>query len=467
MKVESKPPTRFLPAPLHSARALLARVYPALGQESSRTRPPPPRARSPAGVAGHLGANRSPFPRNVPRSHVCRRHLDSRLRLHLDRGADVPAQEARFRRFAAAHGMAIAGQRSRSPTGPAAVSRFDSPGRHTALLWRRELASASRRSMEWRSVRFPATWRTTDCAVAEDGTTRWARISGKSRCASGRQRGSSSSRRSQRPCENRSRHGVVRWRAPCRSCPSSPVRWATNPARRLRDAGRQLVAFCSGMGRPAWTPPSRPSCGGPLAVRICAAVTAKRSVRHYDPRVVCRGRTGVAEGPATLLWQTARHSPACCRLESLVLWIRHGERLTTILAERFELQRRYADAMLDARRLLGGGEAGSQEQQAFEIPTAIRPARLFADPSGAIPPQIAFAARRLATSSTPRAPSSGALSPGLRPGAPFSRSRIIATRSRTVCAPANGEVACGGCRREPACRRGRRRCHSPGDVYTP
>jgi outer membrane protein assembly factor BamB len=148
----------------------------------------------------------------------------------------------------------------------------------------------------------------------------------------------------------------------------------------------ELVAYDAATGRLRWSVPlGAKLAGAPLAAPgLVAAVTADGTVHGYDPAGRSSWTTpGVADGPATLLWQeTAGTAP---RLLSASRMLVRLDASTGQRADEYpkgaleELRRRFADAMLEGVKRYSEGEKHAiQEREAFEIAgPPFAPARLF------------------------------------------------------------------------------------------
>ncbi len=359
-----------------------------LGAESLSAAP------RPGAVAG------APLVVSIPgAAYVFDRESDGRLR----KRARLPADSA------AANGLAVNGAELALADKLGTVSVWSVPATgDLRLRWRRELGERVT-SIGWDGgpLVFAATWAGRLTALsAADGTSKWSvDLGGRAEApavADGSAVYVATKARSLLRIDTRT--GVVRWRAalpgvalhrPAFLKERSPGVGGNSPSEKARFVlvgswDGQLVAFDVLTGRSAWsTPLGAKLASAPLAAPgLVAVVTADGAVRGYDlAGHALWAAPGAADGPATLFWQeSAGTAPRLLSVSRLLVGLSPstGERSTDYPGGALaELQRRFADAMLEGEKTYSGAEKQAlQEQEAFEIAGPLfGPARLFADGS--------------------------------------------------------------------------------------
>jgi outer membrane protein assembly factor BamB len=330
-------------------------------------------------------------------AYVFDRESDGRLR----KRARLPADSA------AANGTAVAGRAGLVLADRlGAVSRFAvSPGAELSLRWRRELGERVT-SIGWDGgpLVFAATWSGRLTALsAEDGRPAWSvDIGGRAEAppvSDGRAVFVATKAKALVRIETAT--GVVRWKVALGGVAfHAPSLLGEQP--RLVLCGTwdgQLAAYQALTGRLSWSAPLGAKLAGATLVApgLVAVVTVDGAVRGYDlTGHVLWTAPGAAFGPATLFWQeSAGTAPRLLSVSRVLVGLdpSTGERLADYPRGAVdELQRRFADAMLEGVKTYSEAEKQAiQEQEAFEIAGPLfGPARVFVDPSGASFPQLAF-----------------------------------------------------------------------------
>jgi len=280
------------------------------------------------------------------------------------------------------------------------------------LRWRRELGERVT-SLGWNGgpLVFAATWGGRLTALsAEVGSAQWSiDIGGRAEAPAAADGGSvyvATKARTLLRIDTKT--GLVRWRATLPGVALHRPAFVREPApgsasERTRCVlvgtwDGQLVAFDVLTGRRAWSAalPARLASAPLVAPGLVAVVTADGAVRAYDLTGHALWTTpGAADGPATLIWQeSVGTAPRLLSVSRLLVGLSPstGERSADYPRGALaDLQRRFADAMLEGEKTYSGAEKQAiQEQEAFEISGPLfGPARLFADAS-ASPSQLAF-----------------------------------------------------------------------------
>ena len=331
-------------------------------------------------------------------AYVFDRESDGRLR----KRARLPADSA------AANGLAVSGAELALADKLGTVSVWAVPATgDLRLRWRRELGERVT-SLGWDGgpLVFAATWggRLTALSAA-DGSLEVVRRHRRSCRGAGGRRRQRGVRRHQGEGAAAHRHengcralesGVARRRPASPGVPQGAVarrrRRPPRPRRRARCSSApgtaSSLAFDVLTGRLAWsTPLEAKLAAAPLvAPGLVAVVTADGAVRAYDlSGHALWAAPGAADGPATLFWQESAGTAARLLSVSRVLVglsPSTGERSVDYPRGALdELQRRFADAMLEGVKTYSGAEKQAiQEQEAFEIAGPLfGPARVFGD----------------------------------------------------------------------------------------
>ncbi len=342
-----------------------------LGAESLA---PTPRSAAPAAV---------PVVVSVPgAAYLFDRGSDGRLRKRARLAADS----------AAANGVAVAGEGLALADRLGTVSLFAvSPQASIALRWRRELGERVT-SIGWDGgpLVLAATWNGRLTALsAQDGRTRWSTDIGGRAEAPAVRRGDDVLVATKTPTLLRidARTGAVRWRV----SPGGVVLHAPSlveepfPLVLCGTWDGQLSAYQTLTGRLSWSVPLGARLAGApfVAPGLVAVVTEDGAVRGYDlSGHALWTAPGAALGPATLLWQEPiGAAPRLLSVSRLLVGLNPltGERLADYPRGAVdELERRFADAMLEGEKTYSAAEKRAlQEQEAFEIAGPLfGPARL-------------------------------------------------------------------------------------------
>jgi outer membrane protein assembly factor BamB len=339
--------------------------------------------------------------------YVFDREGDGRLR----KRARLPADSA------AANGLALSGSDLALADRLGTVSVWSMPPTgDLRLRWRRELGERVT-SVGWSGgpLVLAATWGGRLAALsAEDGSAKWSLdIGGRAEAPAIAEGGAVYvATKARTLLRVDAKTGLARWRVTLPGVALHPpallkeraAAAGTSPAAekaRLVLVGTwdgQLVAYDVLTGRLAWSVVlGAKLTAGPLVVSgLVAVVTADGAVRAYDlTGHALWTAPGAADGPATLIWQeSAGSAPRLLSASRVLVGLSPstGERSVDYPRGALdELQRRFADAMLEGEKTYSGAEKQAiQEQEAFEISGPLfGPARLFSDSSGAVS-QLAF-----------------------------------------------------------------------------
>jgi outer membrane protein assembly factor BamB len=339
--------------------------------------------------------------------YVFDRESDGRLR----KRARLPADSA------AANGLAVRGSELALADRLGTVSFWSVPATgDLRLRWRRELGERVT-SVGWAGgpLVLAASWGGRLTALsAEDGSAKWSvDIGGRAEAPAAVDGGAVYvATKAKTLLRVDAKTGLVRWRAALPGVALHPPAFLREPApgigvspsperTRLVLVGTwdgQLVAYDVLTGRLAWSAAlgAKLSAAPLVAPGLVAVVTADGAVRAYDlTGHALWTAPGAADGPATLFWQeSAGSAPRLLSASRVLVGLSPstGERSADYPRGALdELQRRFADAMLEGEKTYSGAEKQAiQEQEAFEISGPLfGPARLFSDASGAAS-QLAF-----------------------------------------------------------------------------